>query len=107
MRDRPEAFGLPRAEVPSVEELSKALEYPYTFHDKVGLMNAEKQIVLRESDASLPKVVMVNGRPMVYDPEAGKELRLDTGKTKDMDLANVVPEHSHDQDKDEEEERGM
>ncbi|WP_414463290.1 hypothetical protein [Hyphomicrobium sp. DY-1] len=106
MRDNPALLELARAASPTeIEELRKSLTAAYASSHDVSKLNSEKQMKLREADPTLPKAVMVNGRPMVYDPERNVAYWMDTGEDEDMDHEDVSLEHNYDDE--EEEERGM
>ncbi|MBS0234503.1 MAG: hypothetical protein JSR99_13570 [Proteobacteria bacterium] len=106
MRENPSLAGLPRAATSAeIAELREPLTAAYNNAHTVSKLNSEKQNKLREADPTLPKAVMVNGRPMVYDPERNVALWMDTGEEEDMDHEVIEP--STEQDDEEEQERGM
>jgi hypothetical protein len=99
MRDQPFLLDLPRAATAAeIDDLKQALTAAYDNNHKVGLLNSEKQQVLREADPSLPKAVMVGGRPMVFDPEKNLAHWQDTGKSEPMSHEVVKTEQSQDEE---------
>lgn len=98
LKNSPEVLDLGRAATErEAEGFRLPLTKAQTQADLVSQYHAEKEDRLQAANPQHQRSVMVNNRPMIYDPEANKAHWQDTGEVEEM---SHEPAHSNEDEQD-------